>query len=425
MKKLLHLTLSTAIIIALCCSCSEKSEFISSESRNLISIDEAIASLNETLSLLNGCTKSGGTFTTEIKNVQDVFHSDLAGAYNTKAENNASTDNTPLAYIVNFQDNNGYAILSADKRMPDPVIALVETGNMSAANLSGLHTKASDPNSRDSLISSLISNYLLVYSGGDDDDNDHGESGEGGGDTGGGNYWITDSVFLPVVNLLWGQRDSLNYYCESTQEGRKPLGCIPVAVGMTMAYNRYPSNLIFNGHTISWNNINSVYYVNNGDFNFGTWENCLEAAFFLKHIGEASGTLYFNNFSFTVPQLACDFLQDIGYSNASISLGYSEPLIMGMVRQGKPAILVGFSGPLGGHAWIVDGAMRQHSVEGPRYMFHCNWGWFGECNGYYASQLFQVWRGPVYTDPNLDELMSYDLDNYDYDFDSGFRVLTY
>ena len=57
-----------------------------------------------------------------------------------------------------------------------------------------------------------------------------------------------------------------------------------------------------------------------------------------------------------------------------------------------------------GHAWVIDGGKAYCFVtdgvpSGFRYYMHCNWGWNGECDGYYSSS-FSIPAGPHSTDMN-------------------------
>ena len=59
--------------------------------------------------------------------------------------------------------------------------------------------------------------------------------------------------------------------------------------------------------------------------------------------------------------------------------------------------------PEGGHAWVIDGGYH-YTVTGLRYNYdggadlatleykkvHCNYGWDGECDGYYTEGLFDT-----------------------------------
>ena len=73
----------------------------------------------------------------------DGVLSNKANEFYTKANEDTIglNDCVDLLYIVNFQDNNGYAILAADDRIPEPIIALSNSGNVSSDQLFSAYQK--------------------------------------------------------------------------------------------------------------------------------------------------------------------------------------------------------------------------------------------------------------------------------------------
>jgi len=63
----------------------------------------------------------------EISNVLAIKYND----YLTRTSNEAISDSENLLYVANFKDERGYAILAADDRIPEKIIAIVDSGNMS------------------------------------------------------------------------------------------------------------------------------------------------------------------------------------------------------------------------------------------------------------------------------------------------------
>ena len=47
---------------------------------------------------------------------------------------------------------------------------------------------------------------------------------------------------------------------------------------------------------------------------------------------------------------------------------------------------------IGAHEWVIDGALAQRKVidgkEQICFLYHCNWGWNGNSNGYFLSGAF-------------------------------------
>ena len=55
------------------------------------------------------------------------------------------------------------------------------------------------------------------------------------------------------------------------------------------------------------------------------------------------------------------------------------------------------------------------------YLVHCNWGWGGKANGYYASGVFKPKNGTVMTEPGVDFNFGSSNSNFWY----GFHMITY
>ena len=51
-----------------------------------------------------------------------------------------------------------------------------------------------------------------------------------------------------------------------------------------------------------------------------------------------------------------------------------------------------------GHAWVVDGYIDQIKNNKRSKYVHCNWGWGGNHNGYFLSDVLNAEQDPVYGD---------------------------
>lgn len=88
-----------------------------------ISPEQALANLDAFMEGDEELTRSHGEVS--VKNIFPVKYSTVA----TRAEKSENEcDN--LIYVANFEDNAGYALLAADERIPDKVIAVTEEGNL-------------------------------------------------------------------------------------------------------------------------------------------------------------------------------------------------------------------------------------------------------------------------------------------------------
>lgn len=52
------------------------------------------------------------------------------------------------------------------------------------------------------------------------------------------------------------------------------------------------------------------------------------------------------------------------------------------------------------HEWVIDGALAQRkTIDGSsrlRFLYHCNWGWNGSCNGYFLGTAFNPYNSDKY-----------------------------
>ena len=220
----------------------------------------------------------------------------------------------------------------------------------------------------------------------------------------------------PMVPLLWNQYYPFNenYPIYSGEEHRKA-GCVPLAVAMIMTYHQYPNILTINGHTINWTLVNQVQRVTNGYVNPGYlgFDDVAELVYWVG-LGCDMTYLPFNN-TFAWPEDAKDFLQFCGYTNATNHLSYDADLIIDMLEDSKPVFIAADV-----HAWVIDGMIRLRSGDEYRDLFHCNMGWGGPCNGYYASRTFKSSKR-IYEDPNYGDG---DIDR-SFNFNTVFRIITY
>lgn len=88
-----------------------------------ISPEQALANLDAFMEGDEELTRSHGEVS--VKDIFPVKYSTMA----TRAEQ-SENECENLIYVANFEDNAGYALLAADERIPDKVIAVTEEGNL-------------------------------------------------------------------------------------------------------------------------------------------------------------------------------------------------------------------------------------------------------------------------------------------------------
>lgn len=406
-----HLLSFLLIISAVACTTEEL--FDDKNNSSTIPVDEAVSLLTAILP--------------QTKSDSNLLIDEIITVPKSSVIDGASSEG--LVYIVNFANDEGCAILAADRKLPDPIIAILDNGRMD--QYFKLHTpQTKSGSSQDSsglFVEQLLLGYLLTEGGGGDGNDGEGEDGGegggngniGGGSGGGSSSWINYLTINPMVPLLWEQGPPFNDLCPTNPSGQhKPAGCVPVAVAMLMTYRQTPTNLSINDHYLDWD---EMWDVCNCSSYLGSDTGIYDVSLLIKTIGVFCETYYTTNWSFTFPQKACDFLSMFaGYSNVENNIGYDEQLVLSMLLNYKPVIICAISGVLDGHAWVVDGLIRQATNTDNRELLHCNWGWGGICNGYYVSGIFDTTQMD-HNDPTYGDCTG----SLEYDFSWWYRIITY
>lgn len=91
-----------------------------------ISEEEALLNLKD---FLSESSSNHGTQSTRASHIASIIPVKYK-RFSTRAESSAVTDCENLVYVVNFEDNEGYAILAADSRISSKVIAITDCDEM-------------------------------------------------------------------------------------------------------------------------------------------------------------------------------------------------------------------------------------------------------------------------------------------------------
>jgi len=362
-----------------------------------ISIDEAKSNLEE---YLNYTTKSK-----QIKQVDKIY----TLSSNTKtSEGNQLTD---LIYVASFVDD-GYAILSADDRVPEQVLAFSDNGTISQYELSqaivdnGRATLSNFPITGDGIIIEedypnevfMNPNTFNHY---DANANDYyvgdfsyvstldtiqfspaafkvvsslgyvteqimmweGDKTSGPTEMVVKTYYKTlsrvDTTSTVLLSNLhnWHQFSPFNDNCPMVRPWlifgtpqRAASGCFPLALAKVLTYLRHPQVYSVNGFTINWEALNTNYSLAPSD-----------AAILLSSLGDLCGTLYFANGSFTFPGGVKSAMSMLGFENVQIN-NYSKERVMSQIDAGLPIIICSVPSTntsqfslTKSHAWNIDG----------------------------------------------------------------------
>lgn len=293
-----------------------------------------------------------------------------------------------LAYIINFDNNGGFVIVSSDNRVY-PVLGFSPEGLFSLSN--------------EIAVQNFISNIksYLTY----ERDNSPQEVSE--------SHFDGCVVISPQVKISLGQDEPWNKYVIE-EHPDCPAGCVAIATALVMSH----SQVILNYHNVKYPMTSILKAINKGntrnenqqssssnkiaggytpipDIEY-TYEQAVDSmAKIIYHIGkdvnmtyspEGSGAFSTNAFSL------CKSL------NMTIPSGYATFNINDITQYINDDHIVYLRGSdingKGGHAWVSDGCyFCKDDLDGGKIVetyIHCDWGWNGVCNGYYSGSVFEA-----------------------------------
>ena len=333
-----------------------------------------------------------------------------------------SEDDKPLAYVVNYENNEGFAILAADTKLP-PVISIGDEGNFDTEGFAnfvqnnGATRSDSDLNPAQEVQYGIINNSLMIPSIDIDD-------------------YVTgvDTTImlkcLPLVPTKWGQGWPYNCCSFNAEGDLSSTGCVPLAGAQTLVslcyhHNWRPTTQLSNTYTIDWYIINRMLFA--GKFKFTnekeTDDEVIAVASLIRAIGEDINADY----DIRYPNVVADNinlcntfnklgLKDIVFTRNNDSIPITQSHLFDMIvnknypipTQANKSNSIGF-----GHSFIIDGWLRlEYSVltylmveEAPgiigrkpdnlQFSFdlvHVNFGEGGDLDGYYLPGAFDSSR---------------------------------
>lgn len=367
---------------------------------------EALGHMNGLVDQLNGAdTKSSFSKSYSMDKVFSVCHIPTI----TKSGETEDAADT-MMYVVNFDNDEGYAVLAADSRMPADVLCITEKGHMSEELFAAAKEALEGDGATDD---SLWVPMLLLASAERTRANgiDPGDPGLIGGGPG--------IMIGPFLRTKWcGDAAPFN----SLTPSNNPAGCPVVAVAQIMAYEQHASTTVFNGVPCSWSAMKTVYTYPNTSYG-GTENGRTQVANFFFELGKSNNCniLYQGTISYGTTEDACSTLRNYGYLNVTIHSNSNftnglKTFVDNQLLYAHPVYCRGRRADGGAHAWVIDGC-----YAGLYDFYHINWGFGGgESDGYFACGVFDtdLRDHTAYLDPGTSLSSPY---NYTYDF----KVITY
>lgn len=281
-----------------------------------------------------------------------------------------SSENLNGYYIVNYGDNEGFALLGADTRLED-VYAISNQGSLQLSDT--IHNKGLSWYINQLLPTEYNAPYGPTTGGGglnrdsvmDKDDFD---------------YSLTKGL-IPYRITKFHQNAPYNKYCLTTEGKQSVVGCAALAMGTVMAYHKWPER--FANMRFNWGSMIK-------DLTHDSWAQLFGLC------GKLLGVNYYEN--------SAGLSNLYNFRPAFTTIHYNEPAIAefnclnakGQIDMKKPFIVAGSDRKIinleiisTAHIWIIDGAYTEvppYEVidhDPTKYFFHCIWGWEGINNGYF------------------------------------------
>lgn len=315
----------------------------------------------------------------KVANVQVLGSSNSSGL--------KSKSNDTLAYIVNFADNMGFAYVCADDRLSNNVLAFFENGNYSSdlnENLK-LMLEKTEAYIKRTVRQFEVNREELALRLEQNKEEDGKNSLK---------YHYSNSNFVgPLCNTHWGQDSPYNYYCPTCKTpgctNKALTGCMNTATAQIMYYHRWPEKIV----------------LPDGTTHYCDWDYCDKDYFSLYSYVIASnmrdiGVVYNSDYHCSNKShgggTSTSISASFGITNNKLSYScyeenYSWSYVKFNLDCGFPILIAG-----SGHAWVVDGYFirekRYNSgkLKWRKTFVHNNWGWAGDCDGYFEQDCFDT-----------------------------------
>ena len=291
----------------------------------------------------------------------------------------------PAYYVINYSNNKGFLVLSADYRQM-PVLGYSTEGSFDRTDMpKGLEgivkeevREISDlrAHNKESIAPSVASNWrylpavtnssIIIDPPTDCIRNEWGE---------------LKQAFLKTN---WGQFGAYNDLCpwvggcstSADQVWQAPTGCVATSMAQLMAYYKWPT-------TYNW----SLMPNNSGSNETAKLMRDAGKAVNMSYGCEASGAS-----SFSVPgALKTTFKYTsaaiMDYTTVGMLDQQTSNAIILQLKANKPVIMSGSDPNEGGHSWIADGFSRGGNCD-PYCYIHMNWGWDSRFNGFFDLNNF-------------------------------------
>ncbi|MDR0427570.1 MAG: thiol protease/hemagglutinin PrtT [Dysgonamonadaceae bacterium] len=312
---------------------------------------------------------------------QDAFYLDMiyAPSMPSLRSTGGEQEKKVYYYVFNLNENGGFIIVAGDDRAKK-ILGYADTGSFEANRISeNLKYWLSCYEEELELLSAYPEENAIATS-------------EKEPVLKNSNLDFAPSV-TPFVTALWNQNApyNLDHPFISGTTTRATVGCTAIASAQIMHYYQWPkkgkgsvthdnTTIDLSKATYNWNNIDRIYYpdMSSDDVKVKA------VASFLYDVSFAAKSSYGPSTGATTRNMALALLNNFDYDSGLQVYKrdyYTEQewkdLIKTELNAARPMHYAGYSSDYtGGHAFVCDG----YDTNG---LFHFNWGWGGQSNGYF------------------------------------------
>lgn len=402
MKRFSYFMLAT--LACLLAACNQDVQLSTEESASSESTTHFEQSLNEVFALMKEVYPSQyqklvqrkDSYVPEFLTSANLHQCEQAGTYFRKVASNGNDEIQidTLVYIVNFGNEDGFAVMSANEDLLGNVIlALTDSGSISIEDFNyEENTNDSPAKTAGRILASTITDLTVLKF-----KNDLLNPADGiiiEDYTYKYSPWNTLGFIKPMVPIKIHQHAPYNRYCFDILKKQAVTGCVANALVGIMAAKKYPTQIGVYG--ANWTSIIARYKIP------GSYEQDL-LAHIIAEVGKQCHMNYGVSASGATDANAKRCLASYpNFTNVKMHEGTLE-IAQEMLIKSNPMYISGSN-----HAWILDGwKLQERTYEcykdstllrqgtETRRLVHCVLGWGGVADGYYYFSRFNVKAGPV------------------------------
>lgn len=405
MKKFISLLVISAILF----SCSEEPDNPpvidvqdSQQTTQIRSIDQAIEIANTFLAAGSVSSRS---------------NANLKAANVIMSNASRSSAGDTLIYALDIEDNNGFVLVAAPKNV-DPILAVIDEGSFNdPQNLENKSYQMILEETKD-YVANLSSNRIPI----DPDPIDTTKLSLDLRIPEIVNVYTTKIIREPLVEVKWDQSYPENIFCQNNIAG-----CTPIAIAQMLSYFELPKSISYsfpekdiNSEVLNWPTIKKHKSILNCNC---TYTNHMTLARVVREIGQRAGTDYSDpqasgtSFGSNVPNAVKELtgltpdtngqkttnLFDALSNNIGVAIvgGVGHSFIADAIKHLKYKTIEYLYNP--------DGSLDSSNVLGEYNikLIHYNWGWSGNCNGFFYYDILNPGNAYEYDDRGLNNNSSY------------------